>query len=350
MENVSSNMDKTQRVAQVVWESLLKGDYQPGDRIPTEREMAENTRTSRVTVRRAYAELERTGILERRQGHGTRIAKTMRGSREDLSHVAVVMDARGPFAMSLLRSLETEATRLDALLVCKLNVRDGGQLEQAAVDLAHKGVHHLLIWPGDGVPDLSTFERLRILGTNMVFFDRYLPGRPADFVGLDNEHAVQILLDHARECGFEEIDFTGYSGERPTSEVSRLEAYMRWCARHKLEGRHFAVTNQPDREPELSRAVEQGLGRGRRKAVLCVHDELAIQVVGALGRSDGVYGIDGDPSAVAAGITTVKQPLERMVKTAFRLLREQQNRGDKWRPRVVRCRGVLVVPNKQGAA
>ena len=43
----------------------------PGDQIPTEAELCEACRVSRITVRRAVSELEKEGILEKRQGKGT---------------------------------------------------------------------------------------------------------------------------------------------------------------------------------------------------------------------------------------------------------------------------------------
>lgn len=42
-----------------------------GVRLPTERRLAQELRMARVTVRKALADLEREGIIQRRQGAGT---------------------------------------------------------------------------------------------------------------------------------------------------------------------------------------------------------------------------------------------------------------------------------------
>lgn len=50
---------------------LLNGVYAAGDRMPSEAELEQAYGVSRITVRRAIAELEKQGLLERKQGKGT---------------------------------------------------------------------------------------------------------------------------------------------------------------------------------------------------------------------------------------------------------------------------------------
>lgn len=50
--------------------SMESGQFRPGDRMPTEREMAEMLDVSRTTVRAAVAVLEREGRIEVRRGRG----------------------------------------------------------------------------------------------------------------------------------------------------------------------------------------------------------------------------------------------------------------------------------------
>ncbi|MFJ6418981.1 FadR/GntR family transcriptional regulator [Paeniglutamicibacter sp. NPDC091659] len=50
--------------------SIEAGQFRPGDRLPTEREMAEQLDVSRTTVRAAVTVLEREGLLTVRRGRG----------------------------------------------------------------------------------------------------------------------------------------------------------------------------------------------------------------------------------------------------------------------------------------
>jgi len=54
--------------------AIGKGALKPGDRLPTMRQVAVALRIDLNTVQRAYAELERDGVLESTRGRGTFVA------------------------------------------------------------------------------------------------------------------------------------------------------------------------------------------------------------------------------------------------------------------------------------
>ena len=63
-----------QIVEQVV-AKVMTGEWKAGDALPSIRELAGNSQVSVITVKRAYEELEREGIIFRRQGLGTFVAE-----------------------------------------------------------------------------------------------------------------------------------------------------------------------------------------------------------------------------------------------------------------------------------
>jgi len=54
---------------------VSEGRLKPGDALPSFRQLAEDLLVSVITVKRAYEELEREGIIYRRQGLGTFVAE-----------------------------------------------------------------------------------------------------------------------------------------------------------------------------------------------------------------------------------------------------------------------------------
>ena len=60
----------TARVARQVLDAAEQGTYKPSERLPSERELAEQLRVSRTTVTAAYTNLEQQGLIRRIQGKG----------------------------------------------------------------------------------------------------------------------------------------------------------------------------------------------------------------------------------------------------------------------------------------
>ncbi|MDQ6768041.1 MAG: GntR family transcriptional regulator [Candidatus Eremiobacteraeota bacterium] len=55
--------------------AISRGDLRPGDQLPTVREVAIDLSINPNTVNRAYAELERDGVLTSTRGRGTFISE-----------------------------------------------------------------------------------------------------------------------------------------------------------------------------------------------------------------------------------------------------------------------------------
>ena len=70
------------QVKDFVLEKVKSGEYQPGFKIPTERELSIQLEISRNTVSAAYKELLLEGVLEARQGRGTFVKATS----DDVGH------------------------------------------------------------------------------------------------------------------------------------------------------------------------------------------------------------------------------------------------------------------------
>ncbi len=59
-----------------VTEAVAGGRLKPGEKLPSQRELAEQLVISHLTVKKAYDELEREGVIETRRGRGTFVAQT----------------------------------------------------------------------------------------------------------------------------------------------------------------------------------------------------------------------------------------------------------------------------------
>lgn len=75
------------------------GDWSPGFKLPSIRELASDLQVSVITVKRAYLELERAGVIDTRQGRGSYVS-------QGLSDEHALDDVR---TAELTRSLEAVA-------------------------------------------------------------------------------------------------------------------------------------------------------------------------------------------------------------------------------------------------
>jgi GntR family uxuAB operon transcriptional repressor len=104
------------RVRRHLVELISTGRYLPGDRLPTERVLAEQFDTSRSTVRDALALLEGDGVVSRRRGSGTYVTDRQ-AARSDWSPQQSsprdTMDARMVLEPRLARVAALTATSED---------------------------------------------------------------------------------------------------------------------------------------------------------------------------------------------------------------------------------------------
>jgi GntR family transcriptional regulator len=68
------------QLKQLLAERISKGEWQPGDMLPTEEQLQDQYELSRTTVRQALRELELEGLISRQRGRGTFV------SRPKISH------------------------------------------------------------------------------------------------------------------------------------------------------------------------------------------------------------------------------------------------------------------------
>jgi GntR family transcriptional regulator len=74
---MSENLNKPlyTRIQEYIAEMILSGKLKPESKIQSEREFSEDLGVSRMTVRKALTELVNEGLLERKHGSGTYVAK-----------------------------------------------------------------------------------------------------------------------------------------------------------------------------------------------------------------------------------------------------------------------------------
>lgn len=193
------------RVKQLVQHLVAAGELKAGDAIPAERDVAEMLRVSRVTVRKAFADLVSEGVLVQRRGSGTYVSRPQRRLEQPLSRLtSFTDDMRSRGLVTTTRWLDREV---------------GLPSPEEAVALS--------LSPGDYV---SRLHRLRLAdGRPMAIEQAVIPHRY-----LPNPAEVEGSLYTQLEA----------RGVRPVRALQRLHAVA-------LAQNEARLLEQPDHAPAL---------------------------------------------------------------------------------------------------
>lgn len=99
-----------QRIAEEIERLILSGTFNPGERLPAERQLARSLSVSRSSLREALSSLEMSGLVEIRLGSGVYVRATLRTKRRRTAAAQT-----SPFDVLRARQLiEPEAAALAA--------------------------------------------------------------------------------------------------------------------------------------------------------------------------------------------------------------------------------------------
>ncbi|MEW6776720.1 MAG: GntR family transcriptional regulator [Bdellovibrionota bacterium] len=96
----------SEEIAAQVRKEILQGTYLPGEKLPSERELALAFGCNRTSVREALVRLQELGLVEIRQGAGVEVLDWRRAGEVDLLvHLLTTPDAQGKFDRKALWSV-----------------------------------------------------------------------------------------------------------------------------------------------------------------------------------------------------------------------------------------------------
>ncbi|MEU8227649.1 GntR family transcriptional regulator [Kribbella sp. NPDC048915] len=225
-----------ERICAHVLEQLRRGALRPGDRVPSEMELATQFAVSRITSKRALEVLREAGLVERIRGKGTFVVRRLpdlaelsmplRPSprREARSIALIVPDVSEAYGMDLLNAIEERCAEYGAHLVFRRT--HGHQTdEEKAVDSLVGTVDGLIVFPVHGDFYNASLLRQVLDGFPVVVVDRHLSGIPVAAVHTDNVAAARALTTRLLERGHEHIAFLSPPPVNTSSIEERLEGF-----------------------------------------------------------------------------------------------------------------------------
>ncbi len=318
---------KHEMVRRTLADAIASGQYEPGQRLPSESELVKTFKASRPTVNRALRELQLTGLIERRAGSGSyvRADSTTRGYTFGL---LIPELGRTEIFEPICRGMAEAKHGSHHVLLWGSSLGDQANLEhqasQACRLLVAKKVSGVFFAPLELTPQKDTINR-RIAdvfdnaGIPVVLLDRDLVPYPErsryDLVGIDNRRAGYTITSHLLRCGCSRVTFLGRPGSAPTVDA-RIAGYREALAHAGNVEPHVCRI-----EPDDADQIKKILDSWRPEGFVCGNDYTAaklLKTLNDLGKSVPeeirLAGIDDVKYAnlLSVPLTTIHQPCADM--------------------------------------
>ncbi|MBN8217879.1 MAG: GntR family transcriptional regulator [Spirochaetes bacterium] len=184
------------QLAQALRAEIRSGKRAKGEYLPNEAALEKAYGVSRVTVRRALAELKAEGLIESRRRAGTRVTGKGAASRSRLIGVLTPNMFQAQYA-SFLHALEG-ALRPQGLDLIVHNSELSPEVERAGLE-AHlaRGVEAILhIWDKKSAANLPLLKRIAAAGIPLLVVDHREAGLDADFIVQDHRLGMKLALEY----------------------------------------------------------------------------------------------------------------------------------------------------------
>jgi DNA-binding LacI/PurR family transcriptional regulator len=264
---------KATLVAEEVQRWLTKGEFLPGDRLPSEQAMAKKLRMNHLTVRRGLADLASKGIIEKKRNIGNFVAAA------PVSEMAIVLprfvvnrDSPHPYFSQVLAGIQSNLhQKKPAVLI--LSYRPGHLWEDVRPVLASGRIRGMILAPGADV-GTKDVERIRRSGTKIVLIKTALKLAPLQIpsVEIDMMGATAELLEGILRRGHRRIVIVQYAGD-PLRVSSRalIDAILhRWGG----QGVEISYLDVPSDDQIIDYSVlERIFDEGHRPSAVMMFDE-----------------------------------------------------------------------------
>jgi DNA-binding LacI/PurR family transcriptional regulator len=263
----------------------------PGDRLPSEEEIATEFGVSRLTAHKSVQELQRRGLVQRRRRWGTVVAPANARAK---NRIALLVDQYAPIYnfphTDLLRAIEDVLGDEHSLVM----MESKGDPDREARNLKRlaEEVDAILLYPTSAPMNTALIRRLAEKRP-IVLLDRRPPELELDLVTSDNAE-VTLTAIHALEArGHRRIAFFSLYKPEFSTVQERYEAYEAAMGEVGIPTPdHFArwFSREIEGEPRLFvQAVQDALvalttAPEPVTAVFCVQDSLAAAVLEAAQR------------------------------------------------------------------
>jgi GntR family transcriptional regulator of arabinose operon len=327
---------KYREIIERIQKDISSGTYKPGQRLPSEMELVRRHRVSRMTVFRAMRDLQSLGIVTRRVGSGTFVARKADSDSHVFGLLIPELGQTEIFEAICKGMMEAPQARHHSLLWGHAPSHPDEKeevMERLCQQFISQKVSGVFFAPVEFTPTryeanrriLAALDRARI---PVVLLDRCIEPYPRrssyDLVGIDNRRTGFLATEHLVSCGAKRIGFFARPDSAPTVDA-RIAGYRDALRvlRNGGAGSRGIVRLGDATDAKFVRSLVR---KERPDAFLCANDHTAgdlMHTLLSLGRripeDIRIVGIDDVKYArlLPVPLTTQHQPCRDIGRTAL---------------------------------
>jgi DNA-binding LacI/PurR family transcriptional regulator len=283
------NIPRHRAIYEELLSEIQSGVYQPGERLPSEALLCERFNASRITVAKAFENLQREGLVVRRPGSGTYVERPPDSESMRFGVLIPELGTTDIFEPICQGILSTPAARSHSLAWGNTSdlarsPRDGA--ESLCRQYIAQKVNGVFFAPVEYEEDKDrTNRRIADMFTRanipVVLLDRCLEPYPDrcefDLVGIDNHRAGFALTRHLLKAGAKRIVFAARPNSASTVDA-RAAGYRE--ALYTLQNGSNGKVVLADFEE--AKFVKHMLDRERPDGIVCANDVTAAKLMGTI--------------------------------------------------------------------
>jgi len=326
---------KYMQIKQEIYEWIQTGKLKPGDRMPTENEIAEQFQVSRQTVRQTFGELEREGWLQRIQGSGTFVSVPEIPRTPDVQTVGIITTYISDYIFPhIVRGAEAALRSKGYRLLLSSTDNDKDKERQSLDMMMSQPLSGLIIEPtksAEGNANLNYYLSLNYRRIPYLTINERYPEMACPCLKVDDQAGGYKAAEHLLQLGHRRI--AGFFKADDLQGVHRLKGYLQAHHEYRVPVRpdfvvHYSTEEKQTKPYQMLASMLQEQDE-RPTAIVCYNDELAVHLLEAIRQAGlsvpgdiSVVGFDDSPLATATEIklTTLTHPKEEMGADAAQAL------------------------------
>jgi DNA-binding LacI/PurR family transcriptional regulator len=286
---LSPGVPKYRRVYDDLLTAITTGVYRPGERLPSEAELGEHYKTSRITVAKAVSELQAQRLVSRRAGSGTHVLAPSLSKGHVFGLLIPDLGRTEIFEPICHGMMQSPLSNAHSLLWGH-SMGEAAQQEKEAEYLCHKYVAQkvsgvffapLEFTPTKDLVNKRIVSALDQAGIPVVLLDRCYAPYPmrskCDLVGIDNHRAGYQITQHLLKQGAKRVAFVAKPHSASTV-IARIAGYREAMGAFGLSLREDLVRRVDPDDPVFLRKLLDAKING----LVCANDFIAARIMAGL--------------------------------------------------------------------